>query len=299
MQTTNNKNFPFISVVVCTYNRLDLLTSCINSIYSQDYPKSHFELIIIDGGSIDGTKELCKKFPQMRFVIERKFGLAYARNKGAELARGSIVAFTDDDCIVDKSWLMCLASGFTKSENIVGVGGPVYPLSPNLIPAKIHVNAALGLFYEGNEKKLTDGLITSNVAFKKEIFETIRFNEKLGVTRRGRLVLSGEDTEFCQKIHDSGYNLLYVPCSKVYHKIHRDRIRVSYMIKRALHSGITKTRINLNQKQSRIWAIRYSLTQLLQSISKLPFDLSFTSCYQLIYCMSTVLVSITGLDRIV
>ena len=294
----STNKIPFVSVVVCTYNRKNLLKACLNSIYAQDYPKSNFEIIIVDGGSTDGTEELCKDFPQIRFTTENRFGLAYARNKGAELAHGFIVAYTDDDCLVDKQWLRSLMAEFQFSENVTGVGGPVYPLNPEIIPEKIHVKAALGLFDDGESIKLTDGIITSNSAFKKEIFKTIKFDETLGVTRRGRLVLAGEDTDFCRKIVNSGYKLRYTPHAKVYHRIHKERIRVPYIVKRALHSGISKTRIFLNKKQSRMWAIRYATGQLIQCILKIPYDTSFTSCYTLIYCTSTLCISLTGLDRI-
>lgn len=296
--TCMSQNTPFVSVVVCTYNRKNLLKSCLNSIYAQDYPKSHFEVIIVDGGSTDGTAELCKEFPQIQFITESRFGLAYARNKGAELAQGSIVTYTDDDCLVDKQWLRNLIAEFQFSKKVIGVGGPVYPLHPEITPAKIHVNDALGLFDDGENTKLTEGIITSNSAFKKEIFKTIKFDETLGITRRGNLILSGEDTDFCQKIVDSGFKLRYTPYAKVYHRIHKERIRIPYIVKRAVHSGITKTRILLNKKQSRFWAIRYALGQLIQSVIKLPSDTSFTSCYKLIYCTSTLFVSITGLDKI-
>ena len=295
--TCMSQNTPFVSVVVCTYNRIILLKSCLNSIYAQDYPKSNFEVIIVDGGSTDGTEELCKAFPQIRFITENRFGLAYARNKGAELAQGSIIAYTDDDCIVDKGWLRNLIAGFQFSENVMGVGGPVYPLHPEIIPEKIHVKAALGLFDDGENTKLTDGIITSNSAFKKEIFKTIKFDVTLGITRRGNLILSGEDTDFCQKIVDSGYKLSYMPHAKVYHRIHKERIRIPYIMKRAVHSGISKTRRFLNKKQSRIWAIRYAVCQLIQCIMKIPYDTSFTSCYNLIYCTSTLCICLTGLDR--
>lgn len=289
---------PFVSVVVCTYNRKNLLKFCLNSIYAQDYPKANFEVIIVDGGSTDGTAELCKEFPQIHFITESRFGLAYARNKGAELAQGSIVAYTDDDCIVDKYWLRNLIAGFQFSENVTGVGGPVYPLDPEIIPEKIRVKSALGLFDDGEKPKLTDGVITSNSAFKKEIFKTIKFDKRLGITRRGNLILSGEDVDFCQKLLDSGYKLSYTPHAKVYHRIPKGRIRVPYIVKHALHRGISKTRIYLNKKQSRVWAIRYAVGQLIQCILKMPSDTSFTSCYNLIYCTSTLCICFTGLDRI-
>jgi len=298
MLTNKNQKMPFVSVVVCTYNRKNLLKFCLNSIYAQDYPKSNFEIIIVDGGSTDGTAELCKEFPQIHFITESRFGLAYARNKGAELAQGSIVAYTDDDCIVDKGWLKSLIAGFHFFEDVMGVGGPVYPVDPKIIPEKIHVKSALGLFNDGEKPKLTDGVITSNSAFKKEIFKTIKFDKSLGITRRGNLILSGEDVDFCQKLLDSGYKLGYTPHAKVYHQIPKGRIRVPYIVKHALHRGISKTRIYLNKKQSRVWAIRYAAGQLIQCLLKIPSDTSFTSCYNLIHYTSTLCICFTGLDRI-
>ena len=295
----NTHRIPFVSIIICTYNRKKLLKSCLNSIYAQDYQKSNFEVIVVDGGSTDGTKELCREFPNIRFITESKHGLAHARNKGAELAKGAIIAYTDDDCIVDKNWLKNLIAGFRFSQKkIVGVGGPVHPLRPEIIPKKIHVKAALGLYDEGNRIKLVDGIITSNAAFKKEIFKNIKFDETLGVTRRGKLILCGEDTAFCQAIINSGYKLLYTPHAKVYHQINNERTKIPYVVKHALHRGITKTKIFLNQKQSRTWAIRYATSQLAQCLLKIPFDTSFTSCYNIIYSISTLCISLTGLDRI-
>ena len=297
MLTNKYPKIPFVSVVVCTYNRKNLLKSCLNSVYAQDYPKSNFEVIIVDGGSTDGTEELCKEFPQIQFITETRFGLAYARNKGAELARGFIVAYTDDDCIVDKQWLRNLVAGFQVSKNVMGVGGPVYPLHPEIIPEKIYVKAALGLFDDGESTKLTEGIITSNSAFKKEIFKTIKFDETLGITRRGKLILCGEDTDFCQTLIDSGYKLLYTPYAKVYHQIRKERIRVSYIVKHAVHNGIGQTRFYFKKKKSRIWAIRYAFGQLVQQFLATISDRSFTSCYNLIYLISTLFFCFSGFDK--
>ena len=291
-------NLPFVSIVICTYNRKNLLKECLNSISAMEYPKSSYEIIVVDGGSNDGTEELCKKFPSMRFVIERRAGLAHARNKGAELARGSIVAYTDDDCIVDKRWLRNLISGFQFSEFIAGVGGPVYPLHPEIIPEKVLVKPALGLFDEGNKVKTTRCVLTSNCAFRKEIFKTIRFDEALGATRRRKLLLCGEDSDFCQSIVSSGNRLLYVPCAVVYHQISEQRLRVPYIVRHAVHNGISQTRYFLKVKHSRIWAVRYSVGLLMQLSIEAFMSTHFTSCYGLVYSISTLVVSLTGLDRV-
>jgi len=298
MQILETKEIPFVSIVVCTYNRQKLLKDCLKSIFAIEYPKSLYEIIIVDGGSNDGTDELCKRFPEIRFVKERKFGLAYARNKGAKLARGSIVVYTDDDCIVDKYWLKNLVLGFLYSTSIVGVGGPVCPAHPDAIPRRILVKPALGLFDEGDSIKLVQGIITSNSAFKREVFTTIQFDETLGTTRRGKLLLCGEDVDFCQTITNSGYKLLYTPFAKVYHQVRKDRIRVSYIVKHAIHNGISTTKLYLKKKNSRIWASRTALHSVIDSLFVIISNRSFTSCYMLLSSLSTLSVCITGFDKI-
>jgi len=298
MKPVERRELPFVSIVICTYNRKNLLRMCLNSIYAQDYPESNFEVIVVDGGSTDGTKELCKEFPKIRFITESRFGLAYARNLGAELARGSIVAYTDDDCIVDRHWLRNLVSGFRFSKSTAGVGGPVYPLHPETIPKKILVEPALGLSDEGENIKLVQGIITSNSAFKREIFSAIQFDETLGTTRRGKLILCGEDVDFCQILTKSGYKLLYMPFAKVYHQISKDRIRVPYIVKHAVHNGISTTKSFEKEKNSRIWMIRVAVGRLVQSLLAIISDRSFTSCYKIIASMSTLLICLTRLDKI-
>jgi GT2 family glycosyltransferase len=289
---------PHVTIVICTLNRRKLLKECINSICALDYPKSSLEIVIIDGGSTDGTKELCQGFPGIRFITEAKLGLAHARNTGARSAQNEIVAYTDDDCIVDREWLKSLVAGFQVSSSVIGVGGPVYPRNSRSVPRKILVKAALGLFDEGKCAKYVGGLVTSNCAFKREIFASIEFDEKLGVTRRHKLILCGEDTDFCRTIVSSGHRLLYTPSAKVYHSIPKERARVPYIVKHAIHYGIFTTRASLKKRNSRIWAVRFILGRLGQNFLLAVKDTSFTSCYGILYSMSALLICITGLDRV-
>lgn len=293
------KQLPFISVVICTYNRKRLLKDCLESVFAMQYPESRTELIVVDGGSNDGTAELCKEFPKIRFVIEKKRGLATARNIGANLARGSIVAYTDDDCVVDKYWLMNLARGFRVSESFVGVGGPVCPLHPDIIPDKILVKPALGLFDEGNSSKLVNGIITSNCAFKKNVFKMAKFDEELGVTRRGKLILMGEDVDFCNRLVDLGCKLLYTPNARVYHQVFNERVRVKYVIKHAMHNGLSTSVFLMRKTKSRIWTVRMTLSALVQGFFGLTVDRSFTSCYKIVRSFSALIASVTSMDRII
>lgn len=293
-----NESFPFVTIVICTFNRKKFLEDCLRSIFKVEYSRDFYEVIVVDGGSTDGTEEVCKKFPNVRFVVENTHGLAYARNKGAELARGSIVAYTDDDCIVDRKWLKNLVCGFQLCGDVVGVGGPVYPLHPEAIPRKIYVKGALGLFDEGEKVKLVQGIITSNSAFKREIFRRIQFDETLGTTRRGKLILSGEDVDFCQTLIKSGYKLLYTPYAKVYHQIPPTRLKPSYLIKRAIHTGISTVKGFEKAKKSRIFMVRLAVGRFAQNALAIFLDRSFTSCYNFIQSASALLVCLTCLDVI-
>ena len=295
---SSEENLPFVSIVICTFNRKRLLRECLKSIFTLNYPKSRYEIIVVDGGSNDGTEELCRQFPNVKFVVEKKFGLAYARNRGAQLSSGSIIAYTDDDCIVENQWLGNLVGGFNFSKSVVGVGGPVYPAHPEIIPKGILVLAPLGFYDEGGTMKFVPGIVMPSAAFKREIFRTVQFDETLGVTKRGKLVLMGEDTDFCQKITKMGNKLLYVPQAKVYHQVILERLTVRYLLKHAFGNGIITAKYLLKRKNSRIWAVRIATSGLLQELLKSFSNRSFTSCYRIVAAMSTLLASFSRLDEI-
>lgn len=297
---------PFVSIVICTLNRKNMLKKCLDTIFRLDYPKSKYEVIVVDGGSTDGTADLKDDFPTVKFITESKLGLAHARNVGAKNARGSIIAYTDDDCIVDAQWLRNLIYGFHSPLRVIGVGGPIYPLNPEIIPKKFLVKAALGLFDDGEYIKIADrGIITSNCAFRKEAFNVAKFDEQFGVTRRGGLLLSGEDVDFCLTLRKTGYKLLYTPYAKVYHNIPAYRVRGPYILKHAFFEAISNQRRILKWECAnlrgfaRIRALRYIIGQIVQSSFSFLRHRSLPTCYGLIVSLTTLLVCLTFLDRLV
>jgi len=225
---------PFVSVIVVTLNRRKHLEKCLISLLNLDYPASKFEVIVVDGGSKDGTKEMvCRDFPKVNLVIEKRKGITHARNTGWKHAKGTLVAYTDDDCIVDRYWLRNLVSGFTSTE-IKGVGGPVIYLNPGLNPQKFH-GTPVGPFHLGEKKRLlknNENLITANLAIRSEVFSKLRFLESL-------VYNDSEDAEFCRSLMEGGYKLLYVPNAKVYHNIDPKRLSIPYLLKRAFFSGVS------------------------------------------------------------
>jgi len=88
---------PFFSVIIPTYNRKHFLEKCVRSVLSQTYP--HFELIIIDDGSDDGTKELISSFKDDRifYRYQNNQGVSRSRNRAICMAKSDFLAFLDSD----------------------------------------------------------------------------------------------------------------------------------------------------------------------------------------------------------
>jgi glycosyltransferase involved in cell wall biosynthesis len=119
---------PFVSVIIPTHDRPDLLTPCLDSLLSLHYPR--YEIIIVDNAPVtNATVELVKKYtqktPQVIYVREDRQGPSWARNRGIKIARGEILAFTDDDVVVDSYWLAELVRGFERDTNVACVTGLV------------------------------------------------------------------------------------------------------------------------------------------------------------------------------
>lgn len=100
---------PRFSVVLNTYERADVVGRAIDSVLAQTYPD--FELVVVDDGSTDGTAEVVQAYgdPRVRYVARPNGGLAVARNTGLREARGALVAFMDDDDVVEPRWLAAFA----------------------------------------------------------------------------------------------------------------------------------------------------------------------------------------------
>lgn len=227
-----------ITVVLCTYNRSKYLATALNSAAALVLPESvEWEILVVDNNSNDQTREVvaqfCKRAPsRFRYLFEPQPGLSCARNAGIREARGNILAFMDDDVMVEPNWLQNLTAALHNGE-WAGAGGRVIPAwtcSPPrwLSPEGRHTSGPLVAFHPSPEAgQLKEPPIGTNMAFRKPMFEKYGgFRTDLGRTRSG--LMSNEDTEFGCRLLAAGERLRYEPSAVVYHPVPENRIQRKY-----------------------------------------------------------------------
>jgi glucosyl-dolichyl phosphate glucuronosyltransferase len=229
-----------VTLIVCTYNRCESLDRALNSIAALQMPQSVvWEVLVIDNNSKDGTRSViesfCRQNPtRFRYLLEQKQGLSHARNAGIREARGQILAFTDDDVIVEPTWLENLTATLQRGE-CAGAGGRVLPdqsfSCPNwMSPQERYGLGPLSIFDLGLEgAALSEPPFGASMAFRKDIFEKYGgFRTDLG--RSGGSLMSNEDTEFGSRLLAAGERLRYEPSAILYHCIPQDRIKKEYFL---------------------------------------------------------------------
>jgi glycosyltransferase involved in cell wall biosynthesis len=211
-----------VSVVVCTHNRSRLLREALGHLIAQDLGSAKTEVIVIDNNSTDDTAEvvhrLARSAPvEVRYSFEERQGISYARNRAWKLARGTIVAFTDDDVCVSRDWVARIVEAFAEHADVDCVGGRVLPAWPVRPPPWLTSRhyAPLAVLDYGDAPLQLDHdnpkcLVGANFAFRHRVLARLGgFSAAVQRVRDG--IGSIEDHEFLIRLWDSGGRALYVP----------------------------------------------------------------------------------------
>lgn len=198
---------PRISVIVCTRNGSATLRACLESLAALNYPE--FEVLVIDDGSTDASAEIAQSFSQVRYHRQEHAGLSVARNFGAQLATGAILAYTDDDCIAHGDWLLHLSHAFAE-KTVVAAGGPNIPPPPRNRVERV-VAAAPGapahVLLDDIEAEHLPGC---NLAIRKDALGRIG-------GFRAEFMAAGDDVDVCWRLREAGGRLVFVPGAMVWH----------------------------------------------------------------------------------
>ena len=225
------------SIIVCTYNRAASLPRTLRSLQAQALrPGTEWEVIVVDNNSSDGTRSVvenfCKTFTQLRYGREPQQGLAFARNHGIAIARGAVLLFTDDDVAPESDWVQKILDGM-RAHGCDACGGFIAPVwespPPPWLTERFHgflaVKAERTDTYEiTRDTPLPYG---ANMAFRREVFDHFGlFDVTRG--RRGKILASGEDGEFFDRMLAGGGKVMFFGDARVHHMVESFRLTKRY-----------------------------------------------------------------------
>jgi GT2 family glycosyltransferase len=230
---------PFVSVAIATRDRPGMLADCLDSLVALEYPS--YEILVVDNApGTDTTQELVRTRyssrpgPPVRYIHEPRPGLAAAHNRGVRETSAEIIAFTDDDVVVDRFWLLELVRRF-ESQRVGCVTGMILPLELET-PAQVWLEQ-YGGFSKGFDDALFDldenrpaaplfpytaGTFGSgaSMAFRTDVLRLIGgFDPAIGA---GTLALGGDDLAAFFDVVAAGYGVAYAPAALVRHRHRRD-----------------------------------------------------------------------------
>ena len=185
MERLEEMNLPTVSVIMPTLNSARTLEECLSSICTQDYPQNKIEILIIDGGSTDKTKEISSKY-DCKFIEG-----GYRNNQeprkaiGLHTAAGEIVSYIDSDNILpDKNWFKQMVQPFLDDSEVVGTQNIRYGIKKgfslfNRYCALTGVNDPLSLYLHKNEKLpwITDKWDLTDTLYDKGDYFVVNFTQ--------------------------------------------------------------------------------------------------------------------------
>ena len=226
-ESLNDQTAPSVSVVVCTRNRTDQLRSCLETLLALDVNPR--EIVVVDNcPSDDSTRRLCAELP-VRYVLEPDPGQSRARNRGILETTGEFVAFTDDDCLVDRGWLDKLADKFADPlvMAVTGYVGPAELETSSQVMFELH-----GGFQRGLDERIFDATTMSpvrnagrvgagaNMIIRREAFDRVGlFAEDLGP---GTAARASDETYLFYRLLARGNRIVFDPERIVWHRHRRD-----------------------------------------------------------------------------
>lgn len=285
---------PPVSVAICTRNRPESLRRCLASLHALDPSPEElaagFEILVVDNAPPDdGTRRAVEAFPGVRYVLEPKPGLNFARNRALHEARGEILAFVDDDVVVDRGWLGGLHRAWSENPDARGFTGLILPYALST-EAQILFERRGG-FRRGLDRiryrqaRLDNALFPcsagifgagANMAFDRATLLAIGgFDDALDAVPPQS---GGGDLDIFYRVARAGHTMIYEPQFAVFHEHRRDLVglRRQYWVWGVGHMAfVTKSYAADPPYRARFrrliaWWFRYELRRMARSLLGRP-----------------------------
>ncbi|NJL21212.1 MAG: glycosyltransferase [Leptolyngbyaceae cyanobacterium SM1_3_5] len=288
--STKPVDFPSLTVAICTKDRPDYVQRLLRSLLplQQNQDISRFEILVVDNApSNDRTQAVVSDFSNVGYIREPKAGLDFARNRALQEATGELLAFLDDDVVVDRHWLSGLQEAWAENPDAAAFTGLV-------LPYELETEAQIlfeqrGGFRRGFEKIRYGQILPNNVeypcgsgifgagcnmAFRRDRLRAIGgFDDALDT---GAPLPGGGDIDIFYRIIRAGYPLVYEPRYLVFHQHRRElaQLRRQYWSwGLGVMAFVTKSYQDDSTQRSKFlrliaWWYKDKLGQLLRSFTK-------------------------------
>ncbi len=231
-----------VSLIICTYNRSELLKQCLHSFTTQSLQlRFNMEFIIVDNNSSDNTKEIVINFetrlPNLKYVIERSVGLSYARNRGIDEAKYNWVCYVDDDAKVHADFIERMFYVIEHFEFDV-FGGMFYPWYRTPKPAWLPNDFGKMRMLRDTTGPIKFGQTVAGgiAAYKKDkLIAAGKFPVDIGM--RGTTVGFGEEDFVIRNMWSRGNIIGFDPLWKMDHLVAEYKYTIKWQLKRSFAKG--------------------------------------------------------------
>lgn len=244
-----SNNELLVSIVIPTLDSSETLQYCLSSI-KKNITEYQYEIIIVDGGSIDKTISIAKEYTT-KIILKNGCLRGEARNIGISCAKGSIICFTDSDCIVPNNWIDGLVNNLKNLHNhdhkVIGVGSGNCPTIENMSLIELAISSTIrSPLVSFKARNVSNDLHSYEVLHNPPISSAYFKCILKKVDGFDETINDGEDLELDAKINDLGYKLYYISGLVVEHK---HKASTKQFIKQMYQFGKARILVGFRHKQ--------------------------------------------------
>ena len=267
-----------LSIIISTRNRSKLLNNTLGTLTCQTFNQKNFEVIVVDNGSTDNTKDVFDGYKEsiknIRYFFNETPGLHVGRHKGLKEAKSDILVYADDDIEVFPTWLEGISESFEDNE-VVLVGGnnfPKFEVEPptwilDLWNKKMEYGNALGYLsicdFGNRKKQISPYYIWGcNFSIRKKLLLKFKGFHPDSMPDNLKKFRGDGETYISEEINKFKLKAVFNPKSSVFHFVPVERMTLQYFYKRAFLQGISSSYNNIRKlkKMNRIIKFETDMT---------------------------------------
>ena len=244
-----------LSVIVPVLNMAKTVRDLMESLMRLDYDSDKLEIIVVDGDSKDGTREIVQEYP-FRLIQQEGKGLNAARNTGIKYSTGEIIAYTDGDCVVPPGWAKAIVANF-RDPGVGFVGGTMEgydkneALSNYMDETFFRVTPGFRFRVEGTDLRLLQFPAGANMAFRRSALARVDFFDE-------KIIYGFDDLEPVEELGLKGFRIVLDPEVNV---LHQHRSTLGGLVKQHFSYGRGGTLLLINKRTSNLgyWFSSYMI----------------------------------------